>query len=131
MVNGLMMLISFFLCRVMLFPILYWWYSSVLDMSLVATMVSIPAWVHLATLALWCPQLVWFSKMVKGSVKIFKDRQKRFKVSAAAQSDFVDMQHSSVESEDNLANAKTELLNSSHDVISNNSIDKSIIKKNV
>ena len=128
MVNGLMMLISFFMCRVMLFPILYWWYSSVLDMSLVDTMVSIPGWVHLATLALWSPQLVWFSKMVKGSVKIFKDRQKRLKLSAAESN--VDTQHSTQESEDNLANAKTELLNSSHDVISNYSHDKSIIKKN-
>ena len=77
MVNGLMMLISFFICRVMIFPILYWWYSTVLNMSLMATIVSVPVWVNLATLGLWCPQLFWFNKMLRGSLKVIKDRNKR------------------------------------------------------
>ena len=76
MINGLMMLISFFLCRVMIFPVLYWWYSTVMDMSLLSTVQSIPMWVNLATLGLWLPQLIWFYKMLKGSLKVIKDRQK-------------------------------------------------------
>ena len=76
-VNGLLMLISFFLCRVMIFPMLYWWYATVLDISIVATITSIPAWVNLATLGLWSPQLIWFHKMLRGSLKVIKDRQKR------------------------------------------------------
>jgi len=75
-INGLMMLISFFLCRVMIFPVLYWWYSTVLDISLLSTIQSIPLWVNLATLGLWLPQLIWFYKMLKGSLKVIKDRQK-------------------------------------------------------
>ena len=77
MVNGIMMLLSFFLCRVMLFPILYWWYSNVLDISLISTIISIPCWVHAATFSLWFPQLFWFNKMLKGSLKVIKDRQRR------------------------------------------------------
>jgi len=77
MVNGLMMLVSFFACRVMLFPILYWWYSSVVGLSLISTIISIPCWVHAATISLWLPQLFWFNKMLKGSLKVIKDRQRR------------------------------------------------------
>ena len=82
LVNGIMMLLSFFLCRVMLFPILYWWYSSVLGLSLISTIISIPCWVHVATFSLWLPQLVWFNKMLKGSLKVIKDRQRRSDKSA-------------------------------------------------
>jgi len=77
MINGLMMLFSFFMCRVMIFPILYWWYASVLDLDLVSTILSIPTWVNTATLMLWTPQLFWFNKMVRGSFKVIKDRQRR------------------------------------------------------
>ena len=79
-INGLLMLMTFFLCRVMLFPMLYLWYSSALSLSLSATLTSIPLWCHLATLGLWFPQLIWFSKMVKGSIKILKDRRNCLKV---------------------------------------------------
>ena len=77
MVNGFLMLVSFFMCRVMIFPALYWWYASVLNLSLTATIASIPPWVNLATLGLWTPQLIWFNKMLKGSLKVIKERQKR------------------------------------------------------
>ncbi len=74
------MLMTFFLCRVMLFPMLYLWYSRALSLSLSDTLTSIPLWCHLATLGLWFPQLIWFSKMVKGSIKILKDRRNCLKV---------------------------------------------------
>jgi len=77
MVNGIMMLLSFFLCRVMLFPILYWWYSNVLGISLISTIISIPCWCHIATIGLWFPQLFWFNKMLKGSLKVIRGRKKR------------------------------------------------------
>ena len=77
MINGILMLLSFFLCRVMLFPILYWWYSNVLGISLISTIISIPCWVHVATFSLWFPQLFWFNKMLKGSLKVIRGRKKR------------------------------------------------------
>ena len=77
MINGIMMLLSFFLCRVMLFPVLYWWYSNVLGISLISTIISIPCWCHIATLGLWLPQLFWFNKMLKGSLKVIRGRKKR------------------------------------------------------
>ena len=70
-----MMLLSFFACRVMLFPILYWWYSSILGLSLISTIISIPCWCHIATLGLWLPQLFWFNKMLRGSLKVIRGRK--------------------------------------------------------
>jgi len=61
-VNGLLMLVSFFFCRVMLFPYLYYWYSSLINETLMATLLSIPLWVHLAVIGLWSPQLIWFHR---------------------------------------------------------------------
>jgi len=76
-VNGLLMLLSFFLCRVMLFPYLYYWYSTLLGASLLSTLASVPLWVHLAVLGLWSPQLIWFHRMLKGSLKLINEAQKR------------------------------------------------------
>lgn len=73
-VNGLLMLISFFLCRVSMFPLLYIWYTRIAGLS---ALLSIPAWVHLAVAGLWFPQLVWFCKMVKGSIKLISQRRQR------------------------------------------------------
>lgn len=74
--NGLAMLGSFFLCRVMLFPYLYCWYASVLDQSLVTTLATLPLWVHCVVMGLWGPQLIWFNRMLKGSIKLIKDRKR-------------------------------------------------------
>ena len=76
-VNGILMLVSFFFCRVMLFPVLFWWYSSLTGLSLVTTFLSLPMWVHVGTLGLWFPQLLWFHKMLRGSVKVLRDQMKR------------------------------------------------------
>lgn len=79
-VNGLLMLVSFFFCRVMLFPYLYYWYACLIDQSLLSALLSISPWVHLAVLGLWSPQLIWFHRMLKGSLKLIKEAKKRNKV---------------------------------------------------
>ena len=77
MINGLLMVISFFFCRVMLFPMLFWWYSSMTGLSLITVFFSLPLWVHLGVLGLWTPQLMWFNKMLRGSIKVIKDGMAR------------------------------------------------------
>eukprot|EP00091_Calanus_sinicus_P023614 TRINITY_DN8075_c0_g1_i1.p2 TRINITY_DN8075_c0_g1~~TRINITY_DN8075_c0_g1_i1.p2 ORF type:complete len:123 (-),score=29.58 TRINITY_DN8075_c0_g1_i1:243-611(-) len=76
-INGLLMVISFFFCRVMLFPMLFWWYSSMTGLSLITTFFSLPLWVHLGVLGLWTPQLMWFNKMLRGSVKVIMEQMGR------------------------------------------------------
>lgn len=67
MLNGLAMLCSFFIFRVCIFPALYLWY---IRMEGLHTLLSLPLWTHCAVMGLWAPQLVWFSKMVKGTIKL-------------------------------------------------------------
>ena len=47
-------------------------YSSLINETLMATLLSIPLWVHLAVIGLWSPQLIWFhrwsNKVLKYSV---------------------------------------------------------------
>eukprot|EP00090_Calanus_glacialis_P031641 TRINITY_DN52617_c0_g1_i1.p1 TRINITY_DN52617_c0_g1~~TRINITY_DN52617_c0_g1_i1.p1 ORF type:complete len:324 (+),score=44.96 TRINITY_DN52617_c0_g1_i1:880-1851(+) len=76
-INGLLMVISFFFCRVMLFPMLFWWYSSMTGLSLITTFFSLPMWVHLGVLGLWTPQLMWFNKMLRGSIKVIMEQMDR------------------------------------------------------
>ena len=79
-INGLLMLATFFLCRVVLLPSLYLWYSSSTGLGLVPSILVMPAHCHIATISLWLPQLVWFHKMVKGSIKLLCDNKKEKKL---------------------------------------------------
>ena len=63
--------------RILIFPYLYYWYATSLEYTLVETLTSVPIYCHLALAALVFPQLIWFQKMVKGSVKIVNDLRDR------------------------------------------------------
>jgi len=66
-VNGLVMLVSFFIFRVCIFPALYVWYIRTESLT---ALLNLPLWVHCAVMGLWAPQLVWFNKMIKGTIKL-------------------------------------------------------------
>jgi len=73
MVNGVLMVVTFFLCRIAIFPVLYCWYIRLEGWS---GLVSTPWFAHLAVGGLFFPQLVWFTKMLKGSIKIIMEQRK-------------------------------------------------------
>jgi len=72
-VNGLFMLVTFFVCRVIIFPFLYMWY---IRLEGISSLLSSPLWVHCAVAGLWLPQLFWFGKMLRGSIKLITDSKK-------------------------------------------------------
>jgi len=76
LLNGLLMLFTFFICRVMLFPYLYCCYASALGVSLLSTLASLPFWVHCIVIGLWAPQLIWFHRMLRGSLKLIREIRK-------------------------------------------------------
>lgn len=79
-INGLLMLVTFFLCRVVLLPSLYMWYSASTGLGVMPSLIVMPAHCHIATISLWLPQLVWFNKMVKGSIKLLCENKKEKKL---------------------------------------------------
>jgi len=79
-INGLLMLVTFFLCRVVLLPSLYMWYSASTGLGVMPSLMVMPAHCHIATISLWLPQLVWFNKMVKGSIKLLCENKKEKKL---------------------------------------------------
>jgi len=79
-INGLLMLVTFFLCRVVLLPSLYMWYFASTGLGVMPSLMVMPAHCHIATISLWLPQLVWFNKMVKGSIKLLCENKKEKKL---------------------------------------------------
>ena len=68
------MLTSFFVFRVIIFPHLYCWYADNAGLSPAEAFLTIPAHCHVFTVSIWIPQLFWFYKMLKGTVKLIKGR---------------------------------------------------------
>ena len=56
---------------------LLWWYSSMTGLLLITIFFSLPMWVHLGVLGLWTPQLMWFNKMLRRSIKVIMEQMKR------------------------------------------------------
>lgn len=69
-VNGLAMLFTFFVCRILVFPCMYVWYGASVGLSMWQAVASLHWFCHAGVIALTLPQLFWFTKMVKGSIKI-------------------------------------------------------------
>lgn len=72
--NGILMMIVFAMCRVAMFPVMYAVYLSQQTKapSHIQALASIPVTCHLSCLLVLAPQLYWFSMMVKGAVSVLK-----------------------------------------------------------
>lgn len=78
-INGLVMLVTFFWCRVFLMPYVCYYYSQVISKPFFEAVWNLPWGCKVSILALFLPQLYWFRLMVRGAVKVFfpaKDKRK-------------------------------------------------------
>lgn len=73
-VNGILMMTVFAMCRVAMFPVMYAVYLSQQTHAPSHThaLAAIPVTCHLSCLLVLAPQLYWFSMMVKGAVAVLK-----------------------------------------------------------
>ncbi|KAK8751153.1 hypothetical protein OTU49_013245 [Cherax quadricarinatus] len=73
-VNGVLMMIVFLICRIALFPVMYIAYLSqqTTASSHIDALLSIPLTCHLSCLLVLLPQIYWFGLMVKGAVIVLK-----------------------------------------------------------
>uniref|UniRef100_A0A182SYF7 TLC domain-containing protein n=1 Tax=Anopheles maculatus TaxID=74869 RepID=A0A182SYF7_9DIPT len=70
-INGLVMLVTFFWCRVFLMPYVCYYYSQVVNKPFFEAVWNLPWGCKASILALFLPQLYWFRLMVRGAMKVF------------------------------------------------------------
>uniref|UniRef100_A0A8C6DH46 TLC domain containing 3A n=1 Tax=Moschus moschiferus TaxID=68415 RepID=A0A8C6DH46_MOSMO len=70
-VNGILTLTTFFLCRILLFPFMYWSYGRQQGLSLLRVPSHIPFHCNVANAFLIAPQIYWFSLLCKKAARLF------------------------------------------------------------
>ncbi|KAM6966177.1 ceramide synthase-like [Tautogolabrus adspersus] len=70
-VNGGLMLLTFFGCRVLLFPYLYYAYSRYASIPLYSVPLVAPWQCNLGAALLWPLQLYWFALICRGALRLF------------------------------------------------------------
>ncbi|XP_037544565.1 ceramide synthase-like [Nematolebias whitei] len=70
--NGLVVLLTFFCCRVLLFPYLYYAYSRYASIPVLAVPLVAPWQCNLGAALLWPLQLYWFCLICRGALRQFR-----------------------------------------------------------
>jgi len=74
-INGLIMTLVFFVCRVMFFPVVYYLYSQEHGASMFDTITKhVPPICSISMLVLFLPQLYWFGIMLRGGLKVISGK---------------------------------------------------------
>ncbi|KAI2658888.1 Ceramide synthase [Labeo rohita] len=82
-VNGAAMLITFFLCRVLLFPYLYYMYGRYASIPFYRVPFAVPWQCNVGAALLMAPQLYWFSLICRGALRLFTGSSSRSRRPAA------------------------------------------------
>lgn len=75
-VNGVLVLLSFFCCRILLFPFMYWTYGCHAGLPLHTVPFHLPWHCNLGNLVILAPQVYWFILLVKKANRLYR-KQKR------------------------------------------------------
>ncbi|XP_061774792.1 TLC domain-containing protein 3A-like [Nerophis ophidion] len=75
-VNGVFTLLTFFMCRILIFPFMYWMYARQLGIPLLKAPFSLPWHCNAGNLAVLLPQIYWFSLLLKKAMRLYR-RQKK------------------------------------------------------
>lgn len=70
--NGLLVLLSFFLCRVALFPFMYWTYGRRYSLPLLAVPPHLPLATNLGSALILAPQLYWFVLLCRKGWRLYQ-----------------------------------------------------------
>ncbi|KAM8818358.1 TLC domain-containing protein 3A [Rhynchonycteris naso] len=70
-VNGILTMTTFFCCRILLFPFMYWSYGRQQKLNLLQVPFRIPFFCNVANAVLIAPQIYWFSLLCKKAARLF------------------------------------------------------------
>lgn len=68
--NGICMLVSFFIFRILMLPVVMYQYSNIVNMSLLSAMMALPFTCKMSILAVCLPQIYWFYLISKGAIRV-------------------------------------------------------------
>uniref|UniRef100_A0A2K6GLW5 TLC domain containing 3A n=1 Tax=Propithecus coquereli TaxID=379532 RepID=A0A2K6GLW5_PROCO len=74
-VNGILTLATFFSCRILLFPFMYWSYGQQQGLSLLQVPFNIPFFCNVANAFLIAPQIYWFCLLCRKAARLFDTPQ--------------------------------------------------------
>ncbi|XP_029923780.1 protein FAM57A-like [Myripristis murdjan] len=77
-INGVMVLVSFFTCRILLFPFMYWMYGQQYGIPLHRVAFHLPLHCNVGNLAILAPQIYWFILLLRKAHRLYL-RQNRAK----------------------------------------------------
>ncbi|CAG06360.1 unnamed protein product, partial [Tetraodon nigroviridis] len=75
-INGVMVLVSFFTCRILIFPFMYGMYGRQFGVPLHRVALHLPLHCNLGNLAILAPQIYWFILLLKKANRLYQ-RQRR------------------------------------------------------
>lgn len=70
-VNGILILVTFFLCRVLLFPFMYAAYARQVGIPVYLVPFRIPLHCNIANASLIAPQLYWFRLICRKAARLY------------------------------------------------------------
>lgn len=70
MINGILMVVAFFIFRILMLPALMYYYSQYARMSFIAAIIKLPLGCQLSILALFLPQFYWFNLMIRALMRV-------------------------------------------------------------
>lgn len=72
MINGLLMLITFFIFRIVMLPALLIYYSQIVNLPFLTAVMRLPLGCQLSIIALFVPQFYWFHLMIRIALRVSK-----------------------------------------------------------
>ncbi|GAA6218780.1 protein FAM57A-like isoform X1 [Lates japonicus] len=70
-INGIIVLLSFFTCRILIFPFMYWMYGRQFGIPLHRVAFHLPLQCNVGNLVILAPQIYWFTLLVKKANRLY------------------------------------------------------------
>ncbi|XP_059187609.1 TLC domain-containing protein 3A-like [Centropristis striata] len=75
-INGIIVLVSFFTCRILVFPFMYWMYGRQFGIPLHKVAFHLPLHCNVGNLVILAPQIYWFTLLLRKAQRLYL-RQRR------------------------------------------------------
>ena len=75
LVNGVLMVVVFLCCRILVYPVFYYVYGAQRGLGLIQAVRSTPTHCTIFMLMVGLPQIYWFNVMLRGAFKVMRDME--------------------------------------------------------